>query len=132
MHVVSGLKGSDNLRYVGKDMFEEIPPANAILLSGYCMNGMMKSVDILKKCKEAITSEGKEGKVIIIDMVVENEKRDAESAETQLFFDILMMVLVTGKERSKKEWVKLISSAGYRNYKITPVLGLRVVIEIYP
>ena len=68
--------------------------------------------------------------MIIIDMVVENEKRDDEPIGTQLFFDMLMMVLVTGKERSKKEWVKLNSSADYNNYKITPVLGLRSLIEI--
>ncbi|RZC26368.1 putative O-methyltransferase 3, partial [Glycine soja] len=114
-HVVSGLQGSENLKFVGGDMFEAIPPADAILL---------------KKCKEAITRKGKEGKVIIIDMVVENEKRDDEPIGTQLFFDMLMMVLVTGKERSKKEWVKLNSSADYNNYKITPVLGLRSLIEI--
>lgn len=31
-HVVSGLKGSENLKYVAGDMFEAIPPADAILL----------------------------------------------------------------------------------------------------
>jgi len=31
-HVVSGLQGNDNLKYVGGDMFEAIPPADAILL----------------------------------------------------------------------------------------------------
>ncbi|KAG2391465.1 O-methyltransferase 3 [Vigna angularis] len=31
-HVVSGLQGSENLKYVGGDMFEEIPPTDAILL----------------------------------------------------------------------------------------------------
>ena len=77
-------------------------------------------------------SKGKEGKVIIIDMVREDEKRDDESVETQLFFDMLMMVLVTGKERNEKEWAKLIFSAGFSDYKITPVLGLRSLIEIYP
>jgi len=87
-------------------------------------------VKILKNCKDAIAKKGKEGKVIIIDMVV--EKGNNDSAETQLFFDMLMMVLATGKERTKKEWVKLISSAGFNDYKITPVLGLRSVIEIYP
>ncbi|RDX73675.1 putative O-methyltransferase 3, partial [Mucuna pruriens] len=56
---------------------------------------------------------------------MDDEKRDDESMETQLFFDMLMMVLVAGKERNKKEWVELISSAGYSDYKITPVLGLR-------
>jgi len=90
------------------------------------------SVNILKKCKEALSRKGKEGKVIIIDMVVDKEMKDDESFETQLFFDMLMMVFFTGKERNKKEWVKLISSAGFNNYKITPVVGLRSLIEIYP
>ena len=31
-HVVSGLQGSENLKFVGGDMFEAIPPADAILL----------------------------------------------------------------------------------------------------
>ena len=31
-HVVAGLEGSENLKYVGGDMFEAIPPSDAILL----------------------------------------------------------------------------------------------------
>ncbi|RDX95416.1 putative O-methyltransferase 3, partial [Mucuna pruriens] len=132
-HVVAGLQGSENLKYVGGDMFEVIPSADAILLKSILHDwNDEECLNILKKCKEAITREGKKGKVIIIDMVMDDERRDDESVETQLFFDMLMMVLVTGKERSKKEWVKLISSAGFIDYKITPVLGLRSVIEIYP
>ena len=45
-------------------------------------------VKILKKCKEAIKS-----KVIIIDMVVENEKGDDESIETQLFIPVMQYPL---------------------------------------
>ena len=90
-------------------------------------------VKILKNCKDAIAKKGKEGKVVIIDMVLDCEKGDNnESVETKLFFDMLMMVVVTGKERNEKEWIKLISSAGFSDYKITPILGLRAVIEIYP
>ncbi|KAK7274542.1 hypothetical protein RIF29_15636 [Crotalaria pallida] len=132
-HVVAGLQGSENLKYVGGDMFEAIPPTDAILLK-WIMHDWNdeECVNILKKCKEAITSKGKEGKVIIIDMVIlENEKRDCESVETQLFFDMLMMVLLTGKERNEKEWAKLIYSAGFSSYKITPLLGLRSLIEIH-
>ena len=89
-------------------------------------------VKILKNCKDAIAKKGKEGKVVIIDMGLDCEKGDNnESVETKLFFDMLMMVTLTGKERTKKEWVKLISSAGFSDYKITPILGLRAVIEIY-
>ena len=89
-------------------------------------------MNILRKCKEAIISKGKEGKVIIIDMVMEDKKGDDETIKTQLFFDMLMMVLLTGKERNEKEWAKLIFSAGFSDYKIIPVLGLRSLIEIYP
>jgi hypothetical protein len=87
-------------------------------------------VRILKNCKDAISKKGKQGKVIIIDMVV--EKGNGKLVETQLFFDMLMMVLASGKERTEKEWIKLISSAGFNDYKITPILGLRSLIEIYP
>ncbi|XP_004490687.1 probable O-methyltransferase 3 [Cicer arietinum] len=132
-HVVDGLQGSDNLNYVGGDMFKNIPPADAILLKWILHDwNDDECVKILKNCKDAIAKKGKKGKVIIIDMVMEKEKGNNETLGTQLFFDMLMMVLATGKERTKKEWVNLISSSGFSDYKITPVLGLRSVIEIYP
>jgi hypothetical protein len=95
-----------------------------------------KCVKILKKCKESLKQKGKEGKVIIIDMVLDIDMKGdndiTKSIETQLFFDMLMMVLVNGKERNEKEWSILIYSAGFSGYKITPILGIRSMIEIYP
>ncbi|KAI9110553.1 hypothetical protein K1719_018419 [Acacia pycnantha] len=134
-HVVDGLQGSGNLKFVGGDMFEAIPPSDGILLKWILHDwNDEECVKILKKSKEAITSKGKEGKVIIIDMMMENSKGDIddESVETQLFFDMLMMVLVTGKERNEKEWAELIFSAGFNDYKTTHVLGLRSLIEAFP
>ncbi|KAI9082952.1 hypothetical protein K1719_035095 [Acacia pycnantha] len=134
-HVVDGLQGSGNLKFVGGDMFEAIPPSNGILLKWILHDwNDEECVKILKKSKEAITSKGKEGKVIIIEMMMENSKGDIddESVETQLFFDMLMMVLVTGKERNEKEWAELIFSAGFNDYKTTHVLGLRSLIEAFP
>ena len=89
-------------------------------------------VKILKKCKEAITRDGKKRKVIIKDMIKENRKKDYKSIETQLFFDMLMMVLATGTERDEKEWAKLFADAGFSDYKITSILGLRSLIEVCP
>ncbi|GLT70462.1 hypothetical protein SLA2020_425410 [Shorea laevis] len=89
-------------------------------------------VKILKRCKEAITSEGKEGKVIIIDMVINEEKDEDDVTKTKLLFDTLMMVLLTGKERDKKEWEKLFLEAGFSNYKIVVSYGMKSVIEVYP
>ncbi|KAK7312841.1 hypothetical protein VNO77_37021 [Canavalia gladiata] len=133
-HVVAALQGSENLNYVGGDMFESIPPADAILLK-YILHDWNdeECLKILKKCKEAITGKGKNQKVIIIDIVMENEKGDDdESIQAHLFFDMHMMVTVAGKERNEKEWANLIFSAGFCDYKISPVLGMRSLIEIYP
>ncbi|XP_015931891.1 probable O-methyltransferase 3 isoform X1 [Arachis duranensis] len=136
-HVVAGFEfeGTENLKYVGGDMFEAIPPSNAILLKWILHDWEDKEcLKILRKCKEAIMNNGSNGgKVIIIDMVIKDEKKgDDESLQTQLFFDMLMMVLLAGKERNEKEWAKLIFSAGFSDYKITPILGVRSLIEIYP
>ncbi|KAF7146830.1 hypothetical protein RHSIM_Rhsim04G0071700 [Rhododendron simsii] len=131
-HVVADLQGSGNLKFVGGDMFQAIPSTDAILLKWILHDWSdEESIKILKRCKEALPSKG--GKVIIIDMKVENEKKgDDDSMETQLFFDMLMMILVTGRERTEKEWAKLFADAGFSDYKITPILGLRSLIEVYP
>ncbi|CAK9164795.1 unnamed protein product [Ilex paraguariensis] len=132
-HVVADLEGTENLSYVGGDMFEAIPPADVVLLKWILHDWSdEESLRILKKCREAIPSKDKGGKVIIIDMIVQNQKGDDESIETQLFFDMLMMIVLTGRERNEKEWAKLFFDAGFSDYKITPILGLRSVIEVYP
>ncbi|XP_061338838.1 probable O-methyltransferase 3 [Gastrolobium bilobum] len=131
--VVDGLQGCGNLKYVGGDMFEAIPPADSIILKWILHNwNDEECLKILKKCKEAIARKGKEGKMIIIDVVIGNEKGDNELAETKFLYDMEMMALVTGKERNEKEWAKLFFSAGFSDYKITPVLGLKSLVEVYP
>ncbi|KAK9019613.1 hypothetical protein V6N11_054129 [Hibiscus sabdariffa] len=134
-HVVAGLQDSGNLKYVGGDMFEGFPAADAVLLK-WIMHDWSdeECVNILKHSKEAICRGEKEGgKVIIIDMVMmKNGKGKEELMETQLFIDMVMMVLMTGKERGEEEWAKLFSAAGFSGYKIIPIMGLRSVIEVYP
>ncbi|KAH6798009.1 hypothetical protein C2S52_022563 [Perilla frutescens var. hirtella] len=133
-HVVAGLEASENLRFVSGDMFQFIPPADAVLLKWILHNWSDEDcVKILEKCKEAIIpSRNNGGKVIILDMIVDGSKEKEKEIETQLHFDMIMMTFVTGKERSEKEWASLFFAAGFNNYKITPILGLRSVIEVFP
>ncbi|XP_020223920.1 probable O-methyltransferase 3 [Cajanus cajan] len=133
-HVVDGLQGTENIKYVEGDMFEAIPSTDSVMLKCIMHNWSDEEcLKILKRCKEAIGGKEK-GKVIIVDVVIGNdEKGDSKLLDqTKLFYDMEMMVLVTGKERDEKEWAKLFFSAGFSNYKITPVLGLRSLIEVYP
>ncbi|XP_022874090.1 trans-resveratrol di-O-methyltransferase-like [Olea europaea var. sylvestris] len=133
-HVVAGLKGTKNLCYVGGDMFETIPNADAILLKWILHDWSDEEcIKILKKCKEAIPSKEEGGKLIIIDMVVvDNQKEEEEIIESQLFFDMMMMVAVGGIEREEREWMKLLKASGFSHYKIINKLGSRSLIEVYP
>nr|BBO60591.1 O-methyltransferase [Citrus reticulata] len=124
-----------NLEFLGGDMFEAIPPADAVLLKWVLHNwGDKENVKILKKCKEAIDgSKDKGGKVIVIDMVIEDQSIDKDSTKTQLCSDMLMMSLFSvAKERSIKEWKKLFLEAGFSHYNVNSTLGLRSLIELYP
>ncbi|KAJ0054087.1 hypothetical protein Pint_02354 [Pistacia integerrima] len=133
-HVVDNLQGTKNLNFLGGDMFKAIPSVDAVLLKWILHDwGDEESLKILERCREAIPSKEKGGKVIIIDLAIGMEDQSEESTETQLCFDMLMMSLFnTGKERSVEEWKKLFLEAGFTHYKITPILGLRSLIELYP
>ncbi|XP_059304279.1 trans-resveratrol di-O-methyltransferase-like [Lycium ferocissimum] len=136
-HVIEGCEGSKNLSYVAGDMFNSIPSADAILLKWILHDWSDEDcIKILKKCKEAIPSKENGGRLIIIDMVLMDhnlQKGDHKSYElTQLSIDMLMMAVASGKERSQEDWAKLFSDAGFSDYKIIPILGLRSIIEVYP
>nr|POF26781.1 trans-resveratrol di-o-methyltransferase [Quercus suber] len=126
-HVVANLQDSLNLNFVGGDMFQSIPSANAILLK-LVLHALSdeECVKVLNKCREAIANKGKEGKVIIIDIAIDEKKDEHEVTSTKLFFDMLMMVVVTGRERHEKEWEKLFVEAalGHGN-RIAIVLSMR-------
>ncbi|PON99268.1 O-methyltransferase COMT-type [Trema orientale] len=128
-HVVANLADTGNLKFIGADMFQHIPPADACVLHDWSDEECLK---ILKKCKEAIPSNGK-GKLIIIDVVLNDntEDDDHDLTEAKLYFDFLMMVLVTGRERSEKDLKKLFLGARFSHYKITPMFGLRSLIEVF-
>lgn len=64
------------------------------------------SVKILKNCEEAISGKGKgkgkEGKVIIIDIAIDEVGDDCEMTELKLDYDLVMLTMFNGKEREKK------------------------------
>uniref|UniRef100_A0A1D1Z8E5 8-hydroxyquercetin 8-O-methyltransferase n=1 Tax=Anthurium amnicola TaxID=1678845 RepID=A0A1D1Z8E5_9ARAE len=132
-HVVASAPAVMDVEFVGGDMFDHIPHADAVLLK--CVLHDWDDDDcvkILKQCKAAIPSRGDGGKVFVLEMVVNSSKADPKLTEAQYFFDIGMMLSVEGKERDEAEWRKLFTSAGFTDYKINYNLGLRSLIEVYP
>ncbi|RAL49682.1 hypothetical protein DM860_001973 [Cuscuta australis] len=130
--VVADLPQSDNLRFLGGDMFHSIPPADAIMLKHIMHDWSDEDcVKILKKCREAIINNGaKGGKVIIIDIVIGKEKDTM--TEVKLMYDTVMMVLLAGRERTEKEWERLFTEARFTRYTIKPIFGIWSLIEVFP
>ncbi|XP_015938477.1 isoflavone 7-O-methyltransferase [Arachis duranensis] len=135
-HVVKNLKGCNNLSFVGGDMFESIPKADAILLKVVLHNWSEDNcVKILRNCKDAINASSKnknKGKIIILDSVIDEEQDEPEITRLKLLMNISMHIIHDGKEKTKKEWKNIFYKAGLYNYKISPFTGYLSLIEIYP
>ncbi|KAK9159734.1 hypothetical protein Syun_006075 [Stephania yunnanensis] len=107
---------ADSLTYpevtrVEGDMFKYIPKADAILMKCILHDWAdEESIQILKKCKEALPSDG--GKVILVDIVL-NPFSEHPYTKVRMVSDLDMMQSCGGKERTEEEWKKLIYVAGF-------------------
>ncbi|MBA0700298.1 hypothetical protein Goari_005604 [Gossypium aridum] len=90
-------------------------------------------IKILERCKEEIGKKENGGKIVIMEMIIENQELDEhQSTETKLSFDMGMMVCLGGQERSEQQWSKLFAHAGFIHYEIYHILGLTCLIELFP
>jgi hypothetical protein len=105
------------LEYVGANMFESVPTADAYVLKhiihdwddDHCLR-------LLRNCRESMNSDGV---LICVDSVVP-PMGDTGAAPAKLL-DILMLLAIGGKERTKKQWEDLYGAAGFRIKSITPL-----------
>ncbi|KAF8690477.1 hypothetical protein HU200_040832 [Digitaria exilis] len=130
-HVVDAVAaagdGSSTVEFVAGDMMEFIPPADFVLHNWSDED----CVRILKRSKESISTREPKGKVIVIDVVL-GMSPSKQILEAQLSLDLCMMVLFPGKQRTEDYWHKIFLEAGFTRYKISPALGSRSLIEVYP
>ncbi|KAL6905939.1 hypothetical protein ACP4OV_003540 [Aristida adscensionis] len=131
-HVVDRMMPVDGpVQFIAGDMMDFIPPADVVLLKLVLHDWSDEDcVKILKRSKEAISTQEPKGKLIIIDAVVCSASK--QTFQTQLLMDLLMMVITGGKERGEDDWSKIFMDAGFSHYKISPIFGTRSLIEVYP
>ncbi|XP_078161405.1 trans-resveratrol di-O-methyltransferase-like [Carex rostrata] len=131
-HVVQGFQNDDIVKFVSGDMFNFIPPADAVLLKWilHCWDDE-DCIKILKLCKEAISSTETGGKVIIMEAVVGYTSANV-SEEPLLLFDMVMLTSTTGVERDEQDWKSLFNRAGFSSYNIVHTVGFMSIIEVYP
>ncbi|XP_058095790.1 (RS)-norcoclaurine 6-O-methyltransferase-like [Magnolia sinica] len=131
-HVIESSMEWPGVDWIGGDMFEFIPPADALLLKWILHNhGDEECLMILNRCKEAMPENG--GKLIIVDTVIDDsDDATDEFSSAKLALDLEMMLLFKGKERTKEEWQRLLGDAGFSQCTITPIqTSIHALIEAH-
>ncbi|KAI3927032.1 hypothetical protein MKW92_052137 [Papaver armeniacum] len=98
------------IEFIGGDLFSFIPPADAIFL-------------------KAIPAD--KGKVIIMDIVLDENVDNDDLVQAKLSMDLDMMSS-GGRERTKEDWKNLLEMSGFTSHEIIPILAIQSIIVAYP
>uniref|UniRef100_A0ACD5W7L0 Uncharacterized protein n=1 Tax=Avena sativa TaxID=4498 RepID=A0ACD5W7L0_AVESA len=129
--VIDAIPADGVVNYVAGDMFNLVPPAQAVLVKLVLHHWSDEDcVKILAQCKKAIPSREEGGKVIVIDILVDPSSGPTHEAE--LLVDVAMMILTNGRQRDESDWAEIFTKAGFSGYNIVKKLGARGVFEVYP
>jgi len=103
--------------YVGADMFESVSPADAYVLKHiihdwddeHCLR-------LLRNCHDSMEGNGR---LICVDSVL--PPMGDTGATSAKLLDLLMMLAIRGKERTRSQWEELYAATGFRLKSITPL-----------
>ena len=112
----------DRCTYVPGDMFSEVPPADAYLVKRVIHDwNDAECRQILSTMRRAAPQHGR---VLIIEQVVPGP----ETPHFSKLFDIHMLIMVTGRERTVEEYAGLLEGAGWKYlqtwYPVSKMLGV--------
>ena len=109
------------------DMFKEVPTGVDAYIMKYIIHDWndSESQKILRNCRNGVNSGGR---LLVIDQVVP-PGNDPVPAK---LMDLAMLVYITGKERTEREWRDLFAASGWRLTRIVPTSTEMCVIEGEP
>ena len=117
-------KAEDRLSYVSGNFFDSVPAnAEAYLLCGVLHDWSDELARaILTNCRKAMVNNGR---LLIIETIVP----ETNSASFSKLLDINMMVMTSGRERTRSEFHALVDAAGFKVARIIPTLAPQSIIE---
>lgn len=121
----AGLAG--RCRVVAGDFFTSVPAGADVYLLRHIIHDWDDelSIAILLQCRQAM---GEQGRLLVVEGVVPTGNEPSLSK----FFDLAMMVLPGGMERTEAEYRSLLGTAGFRLTRIVPTDTWVSVIEASP
>ncbi len=109
---------------VSGDFFESVPAGADAYLMKHIIHDWddERSIKILRNINRAMNENGK---VLIVEMVVPEGSEPSQSK----MLDIQMLVMEGGKERTEKEYRKLLDAANFRLTRIVPTRSPFSIVE---
>jgi hypothetical protein len=109
---------AEQCSYIAGDFFDCVPEnAQAYLLCGVIHDWSDDLAEvILKNCRNAMA---KNGRVLVIETIVPENG----SSSFSKILDLNMMVMTTGRERTKAEFVSLFDAAGLKVTRVVPTMA---------
>ena len=118
---------ADRCEAVSGDFFKAVPTGGDAYVMKWIIHDWEdeKAIAILKNCRSQMQPDGR---LIIVDCVVpENDAPDFSKT-----FDINMMVMTGGKERTAAEFEQLLTAAGFKLLRVIPTDLPTSIVEAQP
>lgn len=115
-HVIDGARErlrhsvvADRCRLVSGDMFQSVPAGGDVYMLKRALHDWEddRAAAVLENCRHAM-NEG--GRILVIEMVVD----PGAAGHMAKFYDLMMLVMIGGRERTEVEFERLFASAGLK------------------
>jgi hypothetical protein len=118
---------ADRCETVAGDFFKSVPAGGDAYVMKWIIHDWddKRAITILQNIRNRMQPNGK---VIIVDCVVP-ENNDPDFSK---FFDLNMMVMTGGKERTEKEFAQLLGAAGFKLLRVIPTKVPTSIVEAEP
>ena len=115
---------TDRCETVAGDFFKSVPPGGDLYMMKWIIHDWNdeQAVTILRNCRNQMKPGGK---LIIMDCVVP----ETNGPDFSKFFDLNMMVMTGGKERTEKEFAEILGAAGFKLLRVIPTEVPTSIVE---
>jgi hypothetical protein len=125
--LLSGAGVAERCRVVGGSFFDSVPEGgDAYLLKSVIHDWPdAESVEILRTCRQSMPAQGR---LLLVEQLPNESPDPVQTA----FFDLTMLVMAGGQERTTDEYRSLLAAAGFDLTRTVPTGGDVFVIEAAP
>ena len=122
---------AERAKVVTGNMFEAVPTGGDAYLFKWILHDWddASCVAILKNVRAAI---GPEGRLLIVERVLPERADASLPVRTAMMADLLMLIHLTGRERTEREFRALLEASGFRLERVLPTGTQLSVIEAAP